>query len=324
MNIIFQIIIFGFSCVGLFLGGKFMSNSAIRISKFLGWKEFVVSFFLISFIASLPEISIGITAALKGIPELSFGNIIGSNIIHFTLAIGLSVLMLGGVTTNSRTVQIGSTFAAVVGVFPLFMLWDGVVGRIDGVILMLSFIVYTVWIFSKKEHFTKVYKFKKGIKEISTGVGSFFKDIIFLAIGSIFILLSAQGIVVSASDLAGALNVPVGLIGLLIVGIGTALPESYFSAMSATKNQSWMILGNLMGCVAITASFVLGMVAVIHPIVIQDQSPYILARIFLILSALLFLFFSKNDKKISRREAIILILIYVVYLLAEIFIRQKL
>jgi Ca2+/Na+ antiporter len=57
--------------------------------------------------------------------------------------------MLGGITTNSRTVQIGSTFAAVVGIFPLLMLWDGVIGRIDGVILMLSFIIYTIWIFSK-------------------------------------------------------------------------------------------------------------------------------------------------------------------------------
>lgn len=322
MTMFLQILIFAISCLGLFFGGKFMSNSAIRISKFLGWKEFIVSFFLISFIASFPEIFIGITAALRGIPELSFGNIMGSNIIHFTLAIGLSVLMIGGISTNSRTVQIGSTFASVVGVFPLFMLWDGVVGRIDGIILMLSFVVYTIWIFSKREHFSKIYEFKDGVEEVSGGLRSFFKDALFLLIGSIFIILSAQGIVTSASGLAQTFNVPIGLIGLLIVGMGTALPESYFSAMSAKKNQSWMILGNLMGCVAITASFVLGMVAVIHPIEIQDQSPYILARIFLIVSAILFLFFTKNDQRISKKEAAILVVVYALYLIAEIFIKH--
>lgn len=322
MAIVIQILIFLVSCFGLFFGGKFMSNSAIRISRFLGWKEFIVSFFFISFIASLPEISIGITAALKGIPELSFGNIMGSNIIHFTLAIGLSILMLGGITTNSRTVQIGSTFAAVVGVLPLFMLWDGVIGRFDGVILMLSFIFYTIWIFSKKDHFTKVYGFEKGTDQLFSGLKYFVKDVAMLIIGSVFIILSSQGIVASASGLATFFNVPVGLIGLLIVGMGTALPESYFSAMSATKNQSWMILGNLMGCVAITASLVLGLVAVIHPIVIVNQSPYVLARLFLIFSVVLFIYFSKNDNKISKKESIILIVIYIVYLLAEIFVKH--
>jgi cation:H+ antiporter len=321
MNIIIQIIIFLISCVALFFGGRLMTDSSIKISKFLGWKEFVVSFFLISFIASFPEIMVGISSALRGIPELSFGNIVGANIIHFTIAIGFAVLMLGGVSVNSRTVQAGSIYAVIIGVLPILMLADGVLGRGDGVILILSFIFYSLWLFSKKERFIKIYGTEGKKEKTKVRIKALLGNLLKLIFGAIIILLSAQGLVISASAFALAINVPVGLIGILIVGFGTAMPESYFSVLSAKKDQSWMILGNLMGCVAITASVVLGMVAIIHPIEIADQSPYIVARIFLVGAALLFLLFLRNDKEISKNEARFLMLIYILYLFAEIFIR---
>ena len=321
MTVIIEIIIFLVSCLALFLGGQLMAESSIKISKFLGWKEFVVSFFLVAFIASFPEIVIGISAALRGIPELSFGNIVGANIIHFTIAIGLSALAIGGVPVNSKTVQIGSIFAAVIGIFPILMLMDGVLSRGDGIILVFSFLGYTAWLFSKKEHFTKIYGFKNRKERSIMNIMNLFWTVAKLVLGAIIILISAQGLVVSASGFAEALRVPIGLIGLLIVGFGTALPESFFSMLSAKKNQSWMILGNLMGCVAITASVVLGMVAIIKPIEIVDQSPYIIARIFLIISSFIFLIFLRKGKEISKKDAKILLLVYIIYLIAEIFIR---
>ncbi len=321
MAIIIQIVIFLVSCVALFFGGRLMTDSSIKVSRWLGWKEFVVAFFLISLIASFPEILIGISSALRGIPELAFGNIMGANIIHFTVAIGFAVLMLGGVSTNSKTVQIGSIYASIVGIFPLLMLMDGVLSRGDGIVLMFSFLGYAVWLFSKKEHFTKVYGFSEKKEKPTVKFKHFLIDGSKLLLGAVIILISAQGIVVSASGFAQALNIPLGLIGLIIVGFGTAMPESYFSALSARKDQSWMILGNLMGCVAITASVVLGMVAIIHPIQIIDQSPYVIARLFLVASALFFLVFLRNDREISKKEARFLLIIYFLYLIAEIFIR---
>jgi len=321
MTIILEIIIFVVSCIALFFGGQLMADSSIKIARFLGWKEFVVSFFLVAFIASFPEIIIGITSAIRGIPELSFGNILGANIIHFTIAIGLAALTVGGVPVNSKTVQIGSIFAAVIGVFPIIMLLDGVLSRGDGIILVLSFVGYTAWLFSKKEHFTKIYGFKNRREKAVIKWKSFLWSGFKLITGAVIILVSAQGLVTSATGFAEVLRVPIGLVGLLIVGFGTALPESFFSMLSARKDQSWMILGNLMGCVAITASVVLGIVAIIKPIEIVNQSPYVIARIFLVISSFVFLIFLRNGKEISKKDAKILLLIYIIYLIAEIFIR---
>jgi cation:H+ antiporter len=322
MEIVFQIVIFLVSCVALFFGGQLMTDSSIKISRFLGWKEFVVAFFVISTIASFPEIIVGITSALKGIPELSFGNIMGANIIHFTIAIGFAALMMGGVPVNSKTVQIGAIYACVIGVFPLLMLLDGVLSRGDGALLILSFFGYSAWLFSKKEHFTQIYGLREKREVNKLKLWGFLTGALKLLVGSVLILASAQGIVFSASGFAQALNVPIGLIGLLIVGFGTAMPESFFSALSAKRDRSWMILGTLMGCVAITASVVLGTVALICPIKIADQSPYIISRIFLVISALFFLFFLRNDKNISKGEARFLLIIYILYLFTEIFAKN--
>jgi len=96
------------------------------------------------------------------------------------------------------------------------------------------------------------------------------------------------------------------------------LPETYFCLQAARKGQSWMILGNLMGCIAITASLVLGIVALICPIKIIDFSPFATARFFLIISAIFFFFFVRTGQKITKKEAIFLLLIYILFVVVEI------
>ncbi|GAI48829.1 unnamed protein product [marine sediment metagenome] len=88
--------------------------------------------------------------------------------------------------------------------------------------------------------------------------------------GISFLLLAAEGIVMSASFFAESLNLSIALIGILIVGLGNALPEIYFVIASARKGQTWMILGNLMGSIIVPATLVLGIVALICPIEVPD------------------------------------------------------
>ncbi len=105
------------------------------------------------------------------------------------------------------------------------------------------------------------------------------------------------------------------------MGLGNALPETYFAVISAKKGQTWMILGNLMGSVIVPATLVLGIVALICPIEIIDFSPFAIARFFLIISALFFLFFVRTGRKITRKEALFLLLIYIVFVATEILTR---
>ncbi|MBZ1345460.1 MAG: hypothetical protein KY055_02425 [Candidatus Nealsonbacteria bacterium] len=323
MNLVIHIFIFLISCLLLTLSGSWLVGALTRIARFLGWREFVVAFFILSFAASIPELFIGITSALGGIPELSFGNIVGANVIHLTLAIALATLILKGIEIESRTVQASLVFTVIAAILPLILILDGSLSRIDGVLLILAFIFYSSWLFSKKEYFSKIYdgvKPKSIIKEFKT----FIQDLGIILGGAVLLLISAQGIISSADFFAKTLNAPLPLIGILIVSLGTALPETWFCLQAARKGQSWMILGNLMGCIIVTASLVLGIVVLIHPIEIIDFSPFVMARFFLIISAFFFLLFVRTGRKIIQKEALFLLGIYltfVLFLLVEFLIK---
>ena len=135
------------------------------------------------------------------------------------------------------------------------------------------------------------------------------------------LLLSSEVIVRSASYFSLNLGASLVSIGLLIVALGNCLPETYFSIASAKAGQTWMILGNLMGSVIICATLVLGVVALIYPIQINNFSPFAAARFFMIVSALFFLIFLRTDRKITRKEGMFLLLLYIVFIIVEILLK---
>lgn len=312
------VFIFLTSCLIIFWSGRWLIEALNRMARFLGWREFVVAFFVMAVASTIPNLFVGISSALHGIPQLSFGDVVGGNVIDLTIAVALAVFIAKrGLPATSRMVQTTSIFTIATAILPLLLILDGTLGRGDGVILILAFFFYVFWLFSKKERFTKVYDANETpiVKEFKV----FIKDLGKVIFGVMFLLLAAEGIVRSASFFAESLQIPVALVGILIVGLGNALPETYFTIASARKGETWMVLGNLMGSVVVPATLVLGIVAIICPIKIVDITSFAVASIFLIISAVFFLFFVRTDRAITKREAVFLLLIYVSFLIAEIF-----
>jgi len=313
--IILYIFIFIISCGFLLWSGNFLVGVLNKTAKFLGWKEFVVAFFLMAFATSIPNFFVGIVSAINKIPELSFGDIVGANIIDLALVMGIAALISkAGLSASSRTVQGSSIFTIGVAILPLILIQDGLLSRIDGILLLSVFFIYLSWLFRKRERFEKVYD---GILE-PLNFKFFFKNLI-LVFGSVLLLiLAAQGIVKSAIFFAEYFNFPISLIGILIIGLGTTLPEASFTLQAARKGQDWLVLGNLMGSAVITTTLVLGMVALICPIKISNFSPFAIARFFLIIAALFFFFFVRTDHKITKKEALFLLGIYITFVAVEI------
>jgi cation:H+ antiporter len=195
---------------------------------------------------------------------------------------------------------------------------DGKLSRPDGIFLIAIFIVYVVWLFSKKERFSKVYNHRQ--IPLKYEIKIFLKNLLKLCGGIVLLILAANGMVDSASFFAEGLGLSVGMIGILIVGLGNTLPEIYFGIVSARKGDTGMILGDLMGSVIVPATVVLGIVALIEPIIIESFSPFATARFFVLVSAVFFLLFVKTDRKISKKEAIFLALLYLSFLVSEIAI----
>ncbi len=331
----FWIIVFIISFLILFWSASEVVSGLMKMAKYLGWREFVVAFFVMAFAGALPNLFIGINSALKGIPELSFGEIVGGNVVDMTLAIGLALLVGGKpLPVRSKMVQASTIFTAIAAVLPLLLILDGNLDRIDGATLLLSFLFYIYWLFSKGERFKKIYKiggekskisfwdFLKEDKEPRTikQFKTFFKNLRKTTIALILLVLSSWGVVQSIQVFSDKVSVTLPIVGILIVGLGTALPETYFAIVSARKGRTWLILGDLMGSVIVCATFVLGIVVLISPIENIDFSPFAIARIFLVISAIYFIIAVRTDQKITKKEGVFLILIYFAFLASEIFL----
>ena len=153
----FFILIFAVSCVLLYFAGELVVGSLMKIAKFLGWREFVVAFFVMAFAASLPNLFVGITSALKGVPQLSFGDVAGNNLIAMTLVVAFGVFFAKNkeIPAESRTVQATSIFTIIAAILPLLLIGDGMLSRTDGLLLIafLSFIF--IGFFPKKKDLLK-------------------------------------------------------------------------------------------------------------------------------------------------------------------------
>lgn len=292
----------------------------MRIARFLGWREFVVAFFVLAFASSVPNLFIGINSAFHKIPLLSFGDVVGGNIVDLSLAVGLAVLIAKTpIPARSQMIQSSSIFTIGLAILPLILILDGTLGREDGILLISIFFFYIFWLFSKEERFKKIYEIEDAqglVKEFRV----FLKDLAGVGAVLVIILLTAEGVVRSTSFFAEGLNLPVALIGILVVGLVNALPETYFALVSAKKGHTEMVLGNLMGSIVAPATLVLGTVALICPIKIVDFSPFAIARLFLIISALFFLLFIRTDRKITKKEGLFLLSLYISFVIAEVLL----
>jgi len=325
MDWLFYILVFIISCGLLYLSGEWVIAGLMRVARLLGWREFVVAFFIMAAGASLPNLFVGITSAIRGIPHLSLGDIVGNNLVTLTVAVAIGILFSATkeILITSRTAQTTALYTAGAAILPLLLISDGTLSRSDGLILIGFFGFYLIWLFSKKERFTNQEYEVRDFASLTQDVKGLFKDLFKIIAGIVFLLVAAQGIVQTATFFAKELDASLILVGILIVGFGNALPEIYFAIVAAKQKDNWLVLGNLMGAVIIPATLVLGIVSIIHPIYIADGhyswGGLVLSRIFVILASLLFLIFARTNRKITTREAYILLAVYTAFLVSIIW-----
>jgi cation:H+ antiporter len=315
----FHILVLIVSFLLLILSSGWLVKSLTKIAQFLGWREFVFALFMMAFAGNLPNLFVGISSTFQGVAHLSLGEILGGNIVDLTIAAALAaIISKNGLTVKSRTVQGTVIFALIIALLPLLLIQDHVLSRLDGIILIFAFILYFFWLFSKEERFTRVFDENEKI----IGFKDFFKNFGILIGSFILLFLAAEGIVRSSVFFAEISNLPLILIGILIVGAANALPETFFSIQAARNGYDWMVIGGLMGAVISAAALILGIVALLSPIYISanDLSLLSITRIFLIIAAISFLLFIRSDHKITRNEGFILLAIYLLFIITQILV----
>lgn len=316
-----QITIFIAACFILsWLSSKFI-KTLTEVAKYLKWREFIVAFFVMGFASSLPNLFVDLNAAFRGLQQISFGDIMGGNLVDLTLAMSIAVLMSRRfISTKSKMVQSSAVMTIIMAILPwILVLRTGGLDRLDGTILILCFFAYAWWLFSEDSRFKKVYSDKPNHSVFKRFF--FIWDLVKLIIILIVLLAASYAVIYSAQYFSQSLGVSLGLVGLLIVGLGNCFPETYFAIISARKEENWIVLGDMMASVIVCGTLVLGIVALVAPFQIRDFSPFLTARIFMLIASVFYLLFITSGKKLTKKEGLFLLLIYIVFLLTEIFIK---
>src|SRR3989344_5502553 len=189
-----------FSCVALSFLSSRMIGSLDKIGKFLGWREFVIAFFVISIAGSLPNLFVDFNAAWQGKPEITLGDIIGGNLVDLTVVLAIATFFSRkGLSAKSEIVQKTAMFTTAIAILPLLLIWDGRMDRMDGIILIFAFLFYTWWLFAEESRFRKIYR-GKGNNQLSKK--GFILALLEVVVLIVLLLASSQAVVWSAQFFA--------------------------------------------------------------------------------------------------------------------------
>lgn len=301
----------------LIRSGSLLVKSLFQMSRFLGVGEFALAFILMAFTTSLPEFFIGITSALADKPMLSLGNVLGANIINISLALGFVTVISGGFALKSEMAKKDIRLIWLISILPIVLAADLTLSRLDGVILLVVFILYARHLLKRRM------KLNAGLNGADAAAGKlFFKNIFLFILGAVILLISSWFVVFSASQIASVLELPLFLVGMFLVAFGTTLPETVFGARSIRAEHEEMALGNVLGSVAFNSTWILGLVALIDPIRINSLESFIYAAGFLILFFFYLVVLIRTRERLTIADGLLLMFFYVIFVIGEIIIKS--
>lgn len=297
----------------LIIGANVLVLGASSIAKKFNIPNLVIGLTVVSFGTSFPELIINILAGVNGQGDLAIGNVVGSNTINILLVIGVSALIKPiAVQSNTVKFEIPFSLLAMLVLFILAndVLIDGenlsVLSRIDGLMFLTFFVIFMYYTFIVSKHSTE----DDGhyVKERAN-----WKSILLLLAGIVALYFGGVLIVDNATIIATNLGLSQAVIGILVVALGTSLPELATSAVAAYKGNADMAIGNIVGSNIFNVFFVLGISASIQPIAFSPAlNTDILFALFA--SILLFIFiFTRKGRQIDRAEATIFLVLYGTY-----------
>jgi len=283
--------------------------------------QFAITSFLLALATSLPELFVGLAGALEKSPNLVLGNIVGSNIANLSLVIGGAALLGGSVVVRGTFLRRDVFYAFLAGAAPMVLLFDKFLGRIDGLILLSLYGFYNVWVFTERY---------RGIVAKGKGEEGFVRRLIrklnhqstqtelaWVFLGVALLLFAADMIVKIAGKIALTFNVPLLLVGLFLVAIGTSLPEFAFSLKAIRERQAEMVFGDLLGSIVANGTLIIGITSLVAPIRIRAFDEYLLATMAFVFIFAAFYFFIRTKKKLERWEGAFLIGFYLVFIFSE-------
>ena len=293
----------------LLLGGDSLLKAAVVTAARWRVPKVVVGMTVVSFATSLPELITSIRAALEGYPDLSLGNVVGSNVANLGFVLGI-ILLFGRIQVQKSFYQFDWPVVFAVSLLLFFLLHDGIISTSDGVLLLCVLVAVMTYLIK----FQPPVVLQEAPQDVA--IKSWWWISFFIALGSLGLVFGSQWLVEGAVGLARIYGVSERVIGVTMVSVGTSLPELAASGMAIAKKEQGISIGNLIGSNLFNILTVLGLTAVIYPLQLVDQQLLAFDIWVMIGFAVLLLplvFFAKG-LQLSWRQGLILTFCYAAYM----------
>ena len=300
-----SLLIFGLTV--LIIGGNLLLKAAVSISLRFGIPKLLIGMTVVSLATSAPELIVSIKSAIKGSPDLAISNVLGSNIANLGLVLGITILF-SPINISKSVYKKEWPIMMFSAIYFLIVILDGIISKIEGGILV-CFLVITISALIKLRD-------KSDVELENSGEDSFLKSLIVLFFGGVFLYYGSEWFIDGAIMLADSFGISERIIGITVVSVGTSIPELVTSLVAVFNKEKSISLGNLLGSNIFNVFAVLGITSLVTPLSVLDKSIInydIYVMLFFAAMILPLIFFPKK-LVLGRKEGVIILLFYTVYI----------
>lgn len=288
-------------------GATFSTKYAGNLASSFGLSKYTVGFIVVAVISILPETFVAVNSAFAGMSSFGLGTLFGSNVADMTLIFTIIILFAKrGIKIESKILKKNIAYPFLL-LLPLILGADGYFSRVEGVALIIFGAVFYYMAF-KSGSDLKVQKSKE----------SPYKNFFMLLLGMVILIVGSHFTVSSAVNFANLLHINPILVGMLLVGLGTTMPELFFAIQAVKKQDDDLAVGDILGTVLADATVVVGILALINPFSVPQKIIYI-TGVFMVAASVILFLFMRSGKSISKREGYLLFLFWLSFVLVEFF-----
>lgn len=299
----------GLGLLLLYLGAEALVRGGAALGFRFGLSPLAVGLTIVAFGTSAPEVAVSVNATLAGKPDLSIGNVVGSNIVNIGLILGLSALVRP-ISIHVKIIRVDIPIMIAVSLALVLLLCNGILSRLDGAILFLGIICFTTLnvVVARRARPQAQEEFEAGLPSAPQGI---LFDVFLVVIGLLMLTFGGQFLVDSAVDIARLAGLSEAVIGLTIVAVGTSLPELATSILAAARRMGDISLGNLVGSNIFNILGILGVSSLLAPLPLGNVTWFDVGIMLLFSVAVLPL--ARTGFTLNRWEGIIFICGYIAY-----------
>ena len=311
-----HLIIYALSFIGIWVGSGLAISSVERLSKILRVSSFAVSFIVLGFFTSVSELSVGVNSILENDPEIYVGNLIGASIVIFMLIIPLLAITGNNIKITPEFRGFNLPASLVVIALPVILAMDGRVGRTDSLLALSLFGFLVVAVQTRRGLLEKMRAINS---RSSIKVG---KELLRIVFGVAVIFIASRFVVEQTEYFSNILQLSPFVISLLLISIGTNIPELSFLVRSAFMKNNHVAFGDYVGSASFN-TFLMGGLTLLYGKPVLLSNSYLVSLLFLVVVLFAFYYFARTKNSISRIEGFALLALYVLFLVVEIYIHKS-